>query len=189
MAESANSKYTNFERISPDEQRRILVACIEEFSQSGYEAASTNAIVKRAGIPKGTLFDYFGSKKDLYLYVIDHAVSRFVEAFNQRGGSMPGDLFERLIQRGRARMQFVIQAPRLYQLFFNAFINAPDEIQAELQARYAGNFQTSAQRLLDGLDRPKFRDDIQVEKAVELVNLLLEGLYNRYLPAFKRLSS
>ena len=63
----------NFTRIPIEEQERILEACITEFAQNGFTQASTNAIIKRAGIPKGTLFYFFGSKKELYLYVIDQA--------------------------------------------------------------------------------------------------------------------
>lgn len=192
MAELSSVKYANFERIPAEEQQRILEACIAEFSANGYEAASTNAIVAAAGIPKGTLFYYFGSKKDLFLYIIDYGVTRFVEAFNDTSAAdsaaASSDLFERLLQRGERRMQFVAQEPRLYQLFYNAFINAPQEIQAELQSRYAAYYQVSEHRLMDGLDRSKFRDDIQIESAVELVNLLLEGLFNHYLPLFKQLS-
>ena len=36
-----------------------------EFAQSGFEKASTNEIVKRSNISKGSLFNYFNSKKDL----------------------------------------------------------------------------------------------------------------------------
>ena len=49
-------KYANFERLDAGYQQRILVACVEEFSSNGYESASTNAIVRRAGISKGSLF-------------------------------------------------------------------------------------------------------------------------------------
>jgi TetR/AcrR family transcriptional regulator len=191
MPAPETAKYANFERLPAAEQAHILQACIEEFAQNGYTLASTNAIVKRAGIPKGTLFYFFGSKKDLYLYVIDHAVARFAAEFKQISASLeagqPSDLFERLLHRGAARMQFVVQEPLLYQVFYNAFINTPDEILTEMQTRFASYAQTSGGRLLDGLDTSKFREDIQPEKAVELVTLALEGLFNRYLPAFKRL--
>ena len=191
MPAPETAKYANFERLPAAEQARILQACIEEFAQNGYALASTNAIVKRAGIPKGTLFYFFGRKKDLYLYVIDHAVAKFAAAFGQISASLeagqPSDLFERLLHRGAARMQFVVQEPLLYQLFYNAFIHTPDEIQPEMQTRFASYAQTSGGRPLDGLDTFKFREDIQPEKAVELVTLALEGLFNRYLPTFKRL--
>jgi TetR/AcrR family transcriptional regulator len=184
--------YANFERLDADYQQRILDACIEEFSRNGYESASTNAIVKRAGIPKGSLFYFFGSKKNLYLYIIDHAVKRFAGEFEEISAASydeePKDLFERLERRGEIRMQFVVQEPLLYQLFFNAFIDAPEDIRSELQLRYASFYQTSARRLQDGLDRSRFKDDIDVEKAIQLVNLVLEGIFNRYLPALKTMT-
>ena len=192
MPEPQTERYAHFERLPAAEQQRILQACIEEFARNGYALASTNAIVKRAGIPKGTLFYFFGSKKDLYLYVIDHAVAKFSAAFGQINASLdagqPSDLFERLLHRGAARMQFVVQEPLLYQLFYNAFIHTPDELQAEMQTRFTAYAQGSVGRLSDGLDRSKFREGIQPEKAIELVNLVLEGLFNRHLPAFQRLS-
>lgn len=181
-------KYANFERIPAAEQQRILEACIEEFAQNGYAGASTNAIVQRASIPKGTLFYYFGSKKDLYLYVFDHAVARFVEAFDRLNKDMPADLFERLLYRGQARMQFVIEHPRLYQLFFNALINTPEEIRAEMAPRYGEYAAISRQRLTEGLDLSKFREGVEVGQAVELVYLTLEGIYNRHAPALRKAS-
>lgn len=188
MSAQTTGKYANFERIPAEEQARILDACYEEFAQNGYSLASTNAIVKRAGIPKGTLFYYFGSKKDLYLYVLDQAVTRFVEAFDRLSGEPPADLFERLLYRGRTRMQFVVEHPRLYQLFFNAFLHTPEEIQAEMAPRYAAYAAASRERLLDGLDLTKFRDDVDVDQAIELVNLVLEGIFNRYQASLKRLT-
>ena len=182
--------YENFERIPAEEQERILGACIQQFAQHGYQEASTNAIVKQAGIPKGTLFFYFGNKKNLYLYVIDYAVERFVEAMDrmeaEREDQPPSDLFERLLDRGRRRMHFAIQEPSLYRLFFNAFLHTPPEIRAEIESRFSSYAAESARRLYAGLDRSPFRDGIQVEKAVALVNLVLEGAFSRYADQFRR---
>jgi TetR/AcrR family transcriptional regulator len=182
--------YENFERIPAEEQERILRACIQQFAEYGYQGASTNAIVKQAGIPKGTLFFYFGSKKDLYLYVIDYAVERFVEAMDrwagEAGDEAETDLFERLLARGRRRMRFAVQEPSLYRLFFNAFLHTPPEIRAEIQSRFSSYAAESARRLYAGLDRSQFRDGIRVEKAVALVNLVLEGIFNRYASQFRQ---
>jgi AcrR family transcriptional regulator len=87
--------YENFERIPKAEQESILAACIEEFARQGYSKASTNAIVKRAGIPKGTLFYYFGSKKDLFLYVFDYAIERYTTEFNRMAGELPSECTSR----------------------------------------------------------------------------------------------
>ncbi|RPJ40169.1 MAG: TetR/AcrR family transcriptional regulator, partial [Chloroflexi bacterium] len=173
--------YENFTRLPQEEQERILGACIEEFAQHGFSQASTNAIIRKAGIPKGTLFLFSGSKKDLYLYVIDQAVTCYIQAFEQIASDPPADLFERLLYFGQARMQFAINEPLLYRLFFNAFTNTPDEIRAELQTRFAGYAKESMRRVYDGLDRTPFREGARVEQVVELVYLVLEGMYARYL--------
>ena len=174
----------NFTRLPAAEQERILAACTAEFAQHGFTQASTNAIIKRAGIPKGTLFFYFGSKKDLYLYVIDQAVARYTAMFTQVAGEPPGDLFERLLYYGEVRLQFAMREPQLYQLFFNAFINTPAEIRAELQTRFGQYTAASMQMIFHGpgraLDRSPFWDGVSVEKVVEMVFMLMEGLFTRY---------
>lgn len=177
----------NFTRLPPEEQERILAACIAEFAEHGYRQASTNAIVKRAGIPKGTLFFYFGSKKELYLYVIDQAVARYTALFEKDAADPPADLFERLLYFGRSRMRFAISQPHLYRLFFNAFVNAPDEIRALLQSRFTDYASVSRQMLFEDLDLSPFRADAPVEQVVDLVFLVLEGIYNRYLTRWQGL--
>jgi TetR/AcrR family transcriptional regulator len=172
--------YENFKRIPSAQQQRILEACLEEFARNGYEQASTNSIVQRAGIPKGTLFYFFGSKKHLYLYLIDYAVGLYVEQVNRNKEVLPADFFERLLARGRLRMQFALQKPLLYKFFFNAFLHTPQEIRAEMALRYGEYADSSRQLLYDGLDLSKFKDDIDVEKAIDLTNLVLEGIFSRY---------
>lgn len=57
-----------------EKQARIINAAMKEFVKSGYDKASTNKIVKEANISKGSLFNYFHSKKELYLYLIEYGV-------------------------------------------------------------------------------------------------------------------
>ena len=59
-----------------EKQERVLDAAIEEFSQKGYARASMNAVVERAGISKGALFNYFGSKSGLFAFVYRMALER-----------------------------------------------------------------------------------------------------------------
>ena len=54
----------------------VLHAGIEEFSQHSYTDASTDAITQSAGISKGLLFHYFGSKKAFYLFCLQTALER-----------------------------------------------------------------------------------------------------------------
>ncbi|MFE5723093.1 TetR/AcrR family transcriptional regulator [Streptomyces erythrochromogenes] len=48
-------------------QQQILAAATEEFGTRGYAAASLAAIAERVGVTKTLLYQYFGTKEDLYL--------------------------------------------------------------------------------------------------------------------------
>jgi AcrR family transcriptional regulator len=57
-----------------DEHRRqrVLTAAMTEFGRQGYSAGSMNVIAREAGVAKGSLFQYFGGKLDLFAHVADH---------------------------------------------------------------------------------------------------------------------
>lgn len=61
----------------PDEKKeKIIDAGLREFSDKGYREASTNIIVENAGIPKGSFYQYFNDKKDLFLYICGLAAEK-----------------------------------------------------------------------------------------------------------------
>jgi AcrR family transcriptional regulator len=47
-----------------------------EFGMHGFSGGSLNVIARRAGVAKGSLFQYFADKRDLYAYVADIASQR-----------------------------------------------------------------------------------------------------------------
>lgn len=60
----------NLKNIPKDKKEAILEAALEEFAIGGYENASTNKIVEKAGISKGLLFHYLVIRRDyLYMYI------------------------------------------------------------------------------------------------------------------------
>lgn len=50
--------------------KRIIIAALEVFSNNDYDKASTNMIVKKAGVPRGVLYYYFKNKEELFEYLI-----------------------------------------------------------------------------------------------------------------------
>jgi AcrR family transcriptional regulator len=73
---------SRFHRLEPDRQEAILAEAGTEFAERGYEAASLNRIIERAGISKGALYYYFDDKADLFQTVMETAVARMLEAVN-----------------------------------------------------------------------------------------------------------
>lgn len=55
-----------FKRLPQEKQDRVLMAFLEEFASNDYENASITLVVKELGIAKGSVYQYFGSKMELY---------------------------------------------------------------------------------------------------------------------------
>lgn len=62
-------------RLDPDQRRgQILTAATDLFRNDAYDAVSLEAVADRAGVTRGLLHHYFGSKRALYLAVVADAV-------------------------------------------------------------------------------------------------------------------
>ncbi len=65
-----------FLNLKPEKREDILEVAAEEFSQKGFEGASFNQIIERAGLSKGAAYYYFDDKADLFdtvlLFVVEH---------------------------------------------------------------------------------------------------------------------
>lgn len=69
---------SRFENLDPEKQEQILDAAADEFAAKGFESASINQIIQKAGISKGSMYYYFEDKRDLYDTVIKHATERLL---------------------------------------------------------------------------------------------------------------
>ena len=60
-----------FQNLPAEKQERVLNAAVNEFSQRNVEEANISNIVRQAGISRGSFYQYFSSKEDLYVYVFE----------------------------------------------------------------------------------------------------------------------
>lgn len=79
----------------------ILSAAEVEFSRFGLQAARTDAIAKTAGVAKGLIFHYYGTKERLYEAVLERAYHPLQEAIEASGSLSisPALLLEALVSR------------------------------------------------------------------------------------------
>ena len=58
-----------FLNLSREKRAVIINACLREFAVNAFSVASTNTIVKKLGISRGSIYKYFEDKEDLWLYL------------------------------------------------------------------------------------------------------------------------
>ncbi|MDD2994523.1 MAG: TetR/AcrR family transcriptional regulator, partial [Pygmaiobacter sp.] len=72
-----------FFRLPKEKRRRIFSAAVKEFSNFSFACASINRIVRLAGIPRGSFYQYFSDKEDLYMHVITVIGEEKMEIFQR----------------------------------------------------------------------------------------------------------
>lgn len=179
--------FESFEKLPNEKRRKIMDACVEEFSKFGYQKASTNAIVENAGISKGILFHYFGNKKRLFLYVLDYVSDDFYSKVKKCiGDSYTKDILERLKLFSIAKFEAASTVPQSYnELITRSFSSPPRDLEHEIQERYIRYYSEGKGLYFNDIDFSKFREDIDVEKTIEMIFFVLEGINQKYLKLFK----
>ena len=177
--------YESFENLSDAKKQTIINAGFRIFGEHSYSKASVEDIVKEAGISKGSLFYYFGSKKNFFLYLYEYAtkiMKQVVDIPDENGKPKyleKTDFFERLEDVKERKMKLSILHP-----YMSSFIKkAPFETAQEVY----GNIQEINQRLIHErisdffykLDSHKFRDGIDPFMVLQLISWCSEGVVSQ----------
>ena len=85
-----------FYKLPQEKQERILAAAKREFTQVRYSNASINQIIREAGIPRGSFYQYFEDKKDIFLYFLQDFKREIFAGFFKVIRGMSGDFMRAL---------------------------------------------------------------------------------------------
>lgn len=165
----------------PDEKRnRIIEVALEEFASKPYSKASLTNIVKRAGIAKGSMYQYFQDKESLYRYLLELAAEEKLSCMRDVEIDSDGDFFETMEKVLLAGIQFSLARPQLSRIIANAMEPTGEEIIQDLVIKsrkmayeYFKNMINKAQ------EGGEVRADIDICLTAHLMSSMLsEGLTN-----------
>lgn len=159
-------------------------AGISEFAQYGYINSSTNRIVKNSGISKGSLFQYFNNKEELYFYILDSISSELTSALGRKTGELSKDLFKRVIAYSQYEFAWYIQNPDKYKIIVSAFTKSDTEIYQKVAARYALAGEGIYYNLMEGIDASAFKWDKQ--KIIDILKWFLAGFNDEFIRKTKQ---
>ncbi|MFC8425412.1 TetR family transcriptional regulator [Streptomyces sp. NPDC057236] len=72
------------QRRSAERLARILDACAELLDEAGYDDLSTRAVAERAGVPIGSVYRFFGNKRQMADALAQRNLERFTERVTER---------------------------------------------------------------------------------------------------------
>lgn len=163
-----------FHNLDEGKQQRIINAAFNEFARRGFEQASTNQIVKAAGIGKGMLFYYFNSKKELYTYLIDYCMD-MTEQYLNRVNLAERDMITKLKQVALLKAEFLAANPAAMDFLASVLFENSEEIDPNLKLRIQNFEEKGYSMIFENMDYSLIRKDIDPAKAVDLIRWAIHG--------------
>lgn len=176
------SKFLNLE---PEKRERILNAAINEFAHKGYKNASTNEMVKEAGISKGLIFHYFKSKKQLYFFLYDYLMEIMEKEYFQKLWLDEKDFLKKMRMAALTKLELFRKYPLIFKFFLTAYSETDDEVRNEVAHRNQKLIEINLPKIYDNIDLSNLREGVDQQKAMNLIVWALEGYANSKIPEFK----
>ena len=162
----------------PEEKReRIIRLAIEEFAVHDYDLASISRIVTKANIAKGSFYQYFEDKRDLYLYLVELASSEKNALLH---GQKPPDsqmgLFETIRWLFSINLRFQFTHPHLNRVAYRA-LYGNNPLRIETMALLKEN---AASYYRDLIRRGIEQGDLDPELDADLAAFILGAVFNEF---------
>ncbi len=171
--------YSKFHSLESEKQERIINVALKEFAKNGYDKASTNEIVKEAGISKGSLFNYFSNKKELYLFLLDYVAKVIEQIYAQVDWNEP-DFFERMRQLGLVKFRIYKKFPQAFNFLKALAQEDAAEVKPAISRLSKDLISSGLERGYQNIDWSKFREDIDREKMINIINWTMLGFADLY---------
>ena len=113
-----------FFRLPASKQERILAAIREEINKASYDALSVGSIIRECGISRGSFYQYFRNKEDIFRFMVAEYRSNVIDYAKKRMQENGGDLFDTAEATYRHTVRMLCyKDPRSYRQ--NLFCNIP----------------------------------------------------------------
>lgn len=151
-----------------------MQAAAAEFAAKGLAGARIDDISLSAGLAKGTIYNYFDSKVDVFQAVVEEWVRRTVEARE----AVPGDasIRDQLLAVVHADAQVVAELEEFARTAMREVITGGSEVAASVSAVWEPVDSEILRIVRLGQEQGEVRNDREAEQLVVVFNTLLNGL-------------
>ncbi len=175
-----------FFNLSEDKRTLICNVATEEFAAYSFEQASVNRIVTKAGIAKGSFYQYFENKKDLYLYILQRASeAKLTYLAPVIRNPEQHDFFTLLHDLYIAGIQFATNYPLYTAISKNLLRSSGTPIYKEaMSANMPAAYELFANLLQEAIHRGEIRDNLDIKMFAHLIaslNTLVLEYYTEHV--------
>jgi AcrR family transcriptional regulator len=160
-------------------RRRVVDAAMAEFGARGFSAGSLNVIAREAGVAKGSLFQYFEDKLDLFAYVCDECSGRVRDHMVAALATRPADepLFDTMRWAALEFIDYFTDHPLERGVTFASNFEMDPAIRSTVRRVTNGHYLDVLRPMIKlAADRGELRRDADHDHLLALLVLLLPHL-------------
>ncbi|HKL47031.1 MAG TPA: TetR/AcrR family transcriptional regulator [Candidatus Izemoplasmatales bacterium] len=165
-----------FFNLNKEKRNKITTAAIDEFADKVYEQVNLSDVIKKAEIPRGSFYQYFNDKKDLYLHLLNLAKEKKMNYLNDSFYSKDLPFLELIEQLYSQGVQFAIDYPKFVRIF-EKLLNNKNAIYDEVMKE---NLQFATRYYATCIDRDKSNNliskNIDTQTLADLVGALTTNI-------------
>jgi AcrR family transcriptional regulator len=159
-----------FFHLPVDKKNRIITAALMEFAKYSFPSVVLDKIVLDAGIPKGSLYQYFRDKKDLYSYLVEYAAAdklAYLAPFLKPEEDSLSEVLEVLFYRS---MEYNLSHPRTSGILYRNARERSDPVLSDISTGMLQRANDMMRQVLSrARKRGRLRQDLDIETAARLI--------------------
>jgi len=114
-------------------RERVLEAALELFGEKGYDGASMNELAERVGVAKPSLYNYYRSKEELLLDLVEQGIRLWTEAC-MAPFARPASFERQLADHLRLTVEFARERPHVVAVFHLATTHVQGDLALRVQS-------------------------------------------------------
>ncbi len=166
-----NSKFFD---VKKDKQDAIINAALKTFALKGYKDASTDVIVKEAGISKGLLFHYFTSKQGLYDFICDYSTKYMTLELTRTVKKSEKDCFELMSQISQGRLRVMKNYPFMHR-FLRTIRHEEDPEALAVMGECVADMERTYKNIYDQIDGKKLVVPDELPRIIDIIDWVVDG--------------
>lgn len=160
----------------PAEKQNIIIdAALTAFGSNGYRKASISDIAGAAGISKAMVFHYFGTKKDLYIYLVKLCAETLVSEISAKYDEAVTDFFDRILDVAEIEIAVMKKHPGILSFLASAYFEEDPEIREDFKVFYEQGEGFRQKIAFDEVDTSKFKEGTDPKLVMKMLTMCAEG--------------
>jgi AcrR family transcriptional regulator len=167
-----------FLALPAEKQSTIIDAALISFGTNGYKKASISDIASAAGISKSMVFHYFGTKKELYFYLINYCGNLLINEVNAKFDNSVTDFFDRIMLTSDIELSVMKQHPATILFLKSVYFESNEEVNEEIKLVMTQGEDFRSKIAFNDVDTSKFKDGIDIHLIMKMLMWIVDGFMN-----------